>query len=51
MYNDEEKGNNLFTAFKCLQGEDIARSVLHIISSPAHVEINDIIIRPTDEYF
>ncbi|KAB7506260.1 Dehydrogenase/reductase SDR family member 11 [Armadillidium nasatum] len=49
MYNDEEKGNELFTAFKCLQAEDIARSVLHIISSPAHVEINDIIIRPTEE--
>ncbi|KAL7631873.1 UNVERIFIED_CONTAM: hypothetical protein RMT77_017825 [Armadillidium vulgare] len=51
MYNDEEKGNELFNAFKCLQAEDIARSVLHIISSPAHVEINDIIIRPTEESY
>ncbi|RXG56135.1 hypothetical protein Avbf_07220 [Armadillidium vulgare] len=51
MYNDEEKGNELYNAFKCLQGEDIARSVLHIISSPAHVEINDIIIRPTEQSF
>ncbi|RXG56089.1 hypothetical protein Avbf_14046 [Armadillidium vulgare] len=38
MFNDPEKGRQFNSSFKCLQAEDIARSVLHIISAPSHVE-------------
>lgn len=30
-----------------LQPEDIARAVLHVIEAPAHVDVNDIQLRPT----
>ncbi|KAB7500687.1 Dehydrogenase/reductase SDR family member 11 [Armadillidium nasatum] len=49
MFNDPGKGRQFYSAFKCLQAEDVARSVLHIISAPAHVEINDILMRPTEQ--
>ncbi|KAB7503792.1 Dehydrogenase/reductase SDR family member 11, partial [Armadillidium nasatum] len=49
MFDDPEKGRQFYSAFKCLQAEDVARSVLHIISAPAHVEVNDILVRPTEQ--
>ncbi len=32
-----------------LQPEDIARAVLHVIEAPAHVDVNDIQLRPTKQ--
>jgi NADP-dependent 3-hydroxy acid dehydrogenase YdfG len=32
-----------------LQGEDIANAVLYCVSQPAHVNVNEILIRPTDQ--
>ncbi|CAD5125011.1 DgyrCDS13251 [Dimorphilus gyrociliatus] len=32
-----------------LQAEDISSSVIHALTAPAHVEINDILIRPTEQ--
>ncbi|XP_047500817.1 dehydrogenase/reductase SDR family member 11-like isoform X2 [Penaeus chinensis] len=40
-------GENAYSAFKCLQAEDVASSVLHVLSAPPHVQIHDILMRPT----
>ena len=32
-----------------LQGEDIANAVLYCVSQPAHVNVNELLIRPTDQ--
>lgn len=32
-----------------LQGEDIANAILFVVSQPSHVNINEILIRPTDQ--
>jgi NADP-dependent 3-hydroxy acid dehydrogenase YdfG len=32
-----------------LQAEDIARSVIYALSQPAHVDVNEIVIRPTSQ--
>jgi len=32
-----------------LTGEDIARSILYAVTQPAHVDVNEILIRPTEQ--
>lgn len=34
---------------KCLEPADVARAVLGCLSAPAHVEVNDVVIRPTEQ--
>ncbi|KAB7500243.1 Dehydrogenase/reductase SDR family member 11 [Armadillidium nasatum] len=47
----EEKANQFYKSIECLQGHDVANAILHIISSPKHVEVNELIIRPTEQSF
>ncbi|XP_042216547.1 dehydrogenase/reductase SDR family member 11-like isoform X2 [Homarus americanus] len=51
MMKDKEEGQEVYSKFKCLQVEDIASSVVHVLSAPPHVEICDILIRPTEQAF
>ncbi|KAB7508040.1 (-)-isopiperitenol/(-)-carveol dehydrogenase, mitochondrial [Armadillidium nasatum] len=48
-FKDPERAKNLYSSIEPLRPEDVAASVLHVISAPPHVEINDIIIRPTEQ--
>jgi NADP-dependent 3-hydroxy acid dehydrogenase YdfG len=34
---------------RALQAEDVARAVLHLVTQPPHVAINEVLIRPTDQ--
>ena len=48
------KGNEhelaeLKSGLRMLQPEDVAASVLHLLQAPAHVEIGDILLRPSDQ--
>lgn len=42
-----EKASKVYDGFEALKGEDIAQIVLFILSLPAHVNINDIVVMPT----
>lgn len=44
---NEEKAKQVYEGYQPLLPEDIASSILHIINSPSHVNINDIEITPT----
>jgi NADP-dependent 3-hydroxy acid dehydrogenase YdfG len=33
------------------QAEDMANAVLYILSTPAHMQIHDILVRPTQQTF
>ncbi|XP_042859667.1 dehydrogenase/reductase SDR family member 11-like [Penaeus japonicus] len=44
-----EAGRKLYTTLECLQPDDIASSVLHVLSAPPHVQIHDILVRPTEQ--
>ncbi|KAF8765100.1 Dehydrogenase/reductase SDR family member 11 like protein [Argiope bruennichi] len=44
-----EKAADAISAMKILQVQDIAESVLHILRSPQHVEVHDIMIRCYDQ--
>jgi NADP-dependent 3-hydroxy acid dehydrogenase YdfG len=32
-----------------LQSEDVARTVLYLVTQPPHVAINEVLVRPTDQ--
>ena len=34
---------------RALQSEDIARAVLYLVTQPAHVAVNEVLVRPTDQ--
>ncbi len=38
-----------FAKMKRLEVDDIARSIIYAVSQPAHVNVNEILIRPTDQ--
>jgi len=44
---DTERANQVYQGYQPLLAEDIATSILHIVNSPIHVNINDIQITPT----
>jgi len=39
----------MYTSMRALQAEDIARAVLYLVTQPAHVAVNEVLIRPTDQ--
>jgi len=45
----EAAREKFYSALPHLKPEDVASTLLHIINSPAHVEINDVMMRPRDQ--
>ena len=45
----EEQLESLKAGMRMLDPGDVAASVLHIVTAPAHVEIGDILLRPSDQ--
>ena len=48
---DEERANNVYKGFTPLYAQDIAESILFIVTRPKHVNIDDILVMPTDQAF
>jgi 3-hydroxy acid dehydrogenase / malonic semialdehyde reductase len=46
---DEEKADNVYKGLTPLYAEDVAETILFIITRPAHVNIDDILIMATDQ--
>ena len=47
MLGDSVAAEEVYQRFPCLQPDDIARCVVHILTQPPHMEIHDILLRPT----
>uniref|UniRef100_A0A4W3JJW7 Dehydrogenase/reductase SDR family member 11 n=1 Tax=Callorhinchus milii TaxID=7868 RepID=A0A4W3JJW7_CALMI len=47
--NDPEKAAAIYESLKCLKAEDLAHAVVYILSAPPHVQIGDILMRPTEQ--
>ena len=49
MSGSREVARDVYSRFECLQPKDIAASVLYLLSQPQHVQIHDILMRPTEQ--
>ena len=48
-FNDSAKARQRYTDIKSLQPSDIANAVCFFLSTPAHVQINEITLRPVGQ--
>jgi len=48
-YGDEAAAKAVTSAFKCLQPQDIAAAILWCLAAPDHMEVNDVVVRPTEQ--
>ncbi|PVD38336.1 hypothetical protein C0Q70_00948 [Pomacea canaliculata] len=48
---DKAHAENVYSSIKCLQPDDIKDAVLYVLSAPLHVEINDVMMRPTQQVY
>jgi len=46
---DEEKAAQVYKGFTPLSAKDIAETILFVVTRPAHVNINDLLIMPTNQ--
>ena len=50
-FGDADKAKEAYRKYKCLTPEDIAQSILWMLSAPEHMEVNDVLLRPTEQLF
>ncbi|HKI87572.1 MAG TPA: SDR family NAD(P)-dependent oxidoreductase [Draconibacterium sp.] len=48
---DEERAKQVYKGFTPLYAQDIAETILFVITRPPHVNIDDILVMPTDQAF
>ncbi|CAL4124913.1 unnamed protein product, partial [Meganyctiphanes norvegica] len=47
--DNPELAKKLYSSLHALQPQDVAASVVHVLSAPKHVQIHDILVRPTEQ--
>lgn len=48
-HKSEEAAAKTYGRFPVLQSEDIAEAVVYVITQPAHVQVHDVLMRPTEQ--
>jgi len=49
FHGDQDRANNVYRNMSPLTADDIAETVVWVASRPAHVNIDEVIIKPTDQ--
>jgi NADP-dependent 3-hydroxy acid dehydrogenase YdfG len=49
-HRSPERAEEVYGQFTVLQPEDVARSVAYVLSQPEHVQVHDLLIRPTEQF-
>jgi NADP-dependent 3-hydroxy acid dehydrogenase YdfG len=49
FHGDQEKASQVYKGFTPLSGKDIAETILFVITRPFHVNIDDLLIMPTNQ--
>jgi NADP-dependent 3-hydroxy acid dehydrogenase YdfG len=48
VFNEsEEAAEELYRSYKCIQPEELADTVEHVLAAPQHVQYHDLLLRPT----
>lgn len=48
-HGSEERAREVYARLKVLEPQDVAASVRHALAAPPHVQVHDILMRPTDQ--
>jgi NADP-dependent 3-hydroxy acid dehydrogenase YdfG len=48
-HKSAEAARTTYSRYKVLEADDIARAVVYLLDQPAHVQIHDLLVRPTDQ--
>lgn len=48
-HGSAEAAERTYGRFKVLEAEDVAATVLHVLEAPPHVEVHDVLMRPTEQ--
>ena len=48
-YGDTATAKSLYSGLHCLQPADVAQAILWALAAPPHMEVNDILVRPTEQ--
>lgn len=48
-FQDEDRAQATYRRYPVLQPDDVARSVLHVLAAPPHVQIHDVLVRATQQ--
>lgn len=48
-HGDKQAGRRTYDALQCLQADDIAEAVAWIVGAPPHVQVHDVLLRPTQQ--
>jgi NADP-dependent 3-hydroxy acid dehydrogenase YdfG len=48
-FGSEQRAREIYGRFKVLEAGDVAETVLYALCAPPHVQVHDILVRPTDQ--
>ena len=48
-HGDPNKAAEAYSRYKVLESKDIAATCLHLLELPEHVQIHDVLVRPTEQ--
>jgi len=48
-HQDKAKAQQTYSRYKVLESEDIAETVVYLLSCPPHMQVHDVLIRPTEQ--
>jgi NADP-dependent 3-hydroxy acid dehydrogenase YdfG len=48
-HGDEQAAERTYSQYPCIQADELADAVLYALSQPPHVELHDVLLRPTQQ--
>ena len=47
FYRSEEKAREIYQQYQVLSSDDVAQALIYLLTQPAHVQVHDLLLRPT----
>lgn len=49
FHQSEERARETYSRYKVLEPDDVAEAVAFLLAQPGHVQVHDILLRPTEQ--